>query len=77
VNVNVILRESSTPSYSIGLELRQGVYLERDPKISPGAYAATWSTGSAGHGSIDHIRARVKDKADEFSNAWLSVNPKK
>ena len=59
-------------SYAIDLEFSQLVILVRDPGIS--AIATTWSVGSVGNGDLPHIRDRVKDKMDQFINAWLSVN---
>jgi len=47
--------------------------LLRDSSI---AAAVTWRVSGIGMGRITDIREAVKDRVDEFINAWLSVNPK-
>jgi hypothetical protein len=74
VEVNVV---DSGRAASIDVELYQPVTLVREPSILL-AGAPTWSTGSLRmNSSAQGIRDSIKDKADAFLNAWLSVNPKK
>lgn len=64
-------------SYSLAVELRQKVILERNPSIA--AIAPTWSVGSIGYRDrleLRQIRAFVADQVDQFANAYLSVNPR-
>jgi len=59
------------------LKLMQPVLLQRDPLKK--TFATTWSTGSVGiYGmmNLQGIRKEVGDKVDEFTNSYLSVNPK-
>jgi hypothetical protein len=63
---------------SMKVELKQNVRLDRDPSMwLPGV--TTWSVeavGTVGRGKLRNLRDRVKDYADRFINAYLSVNPK-
>lgn len=66
--------------YSIALmvDLVQEVSLERNPSIK--TLASTWRSGgvgAVGELNLSQIRGAVKDKVDEFINAYLAVNPKK
>ena len=62
----------------IDVELHQGVLLQRDESII--VDASTWSVGTiAGVRKVDfrnYVRDSIKDKVDQFINAYLSVNPK-
>jgi hypothetical protein len=72
VDVNVV---ESAGAASIGVELVQGVRLERN---GDAILAPTWSMGTLGRNpSAQDIRDRVKDYVDTFLNALLSVNPKR
>lgn len=56
----------------------QRVSLKRDSQIS--INAVTWnveSVGIAGSDNLNDVRDRIKDRVDQFINAYLSVNPKK
>jgi len=79
VNVNIITSEDNpNVAYNISLELKQDVFLVRDPTKM--CYAATWtagSTGTVGKSNITNIRKSVKNKVDIFSNDYLAANPKK
>lgn len=80
INVNTqSSRSGSLYAFSIDVELKQDVLLDRDPSIRlPGV--ATWSMGGVGIVSRDsfrEIRNDIKDDVDQFINAYLSVNPKK
>jgi hypothetical protein len=75
VYVNVNFTDDADAA-SASLELDQDVKLERTGQFVPGV--ETWSkevlvTRPSGQG----IRDRIKDLADQFLNAWLSVNPRK
>ena len=65
-------------AYDVEVEFDQGVLLERDPSIS--GIAATWSanggTGIVGVDKLGTLRDYIRDKIDNFANAYLSVNPK-
>jgi hypothetical protein len=60
----------------IQVELHQNALLDANNEQ---AFAVnTWSTGFVlANPTAQVIRDRIKDKVDEFLNAWLSVNPKK
>jgi hypothetical protein len=60
--------------YALDIGAHQIVKLERDPTVI--IDATTWSVGSAGIAGLSGIRDTVRDRLDEFINAWLSVNPK-
>jgi hypothetical protein len=62
--------------YDITLEFKQYVTLVRSPSAQ--AYGATWSTGYMGYTpQLRDIRDRMKDRIDNFIDAYLSINPKK
>jgi hypothetical protein len=79
VNVNIVgLEDLPLVSYNISLELRQSVFLERDP--TKWYVAPTWktgSTGSVGFNKIEFIRQFVKNHVDTFINDYLAANPNK
>ncbi|HTX13707.1 MAG TPA: hypothetical protein VMD77_00320 [Candidatus Baltobacteraceae bacterium] len=64
--------------YVIEVSLKQAVTLYRNPEIS--LDGSTWSVmgyGSVGKDmGVNEVRDNVKDEADRFANAYLSVNPK-
>ena len=60
--------------YALDIGVHQLVRLERDPTAI--VNATTWSVGSAGIAGLSTIRDTVRDRLDEFINAWLSVNRK-
>ncbi len=65
-------------AYHIELTLEQAVLV---PGNEEAALGATWSTGTTGMVGKDNlskaIREDVGDLVDKFSNAYLSMNPKK
>jgi hypothetical protein len=65
--------------WSITVELRQSVRLERDPNIRV-FYATTWSAarvlGIVPRADLRTVREDIKDPVDEFINVYLAVNPK-
>jgi hypothetical protein len=66
-------------AFGMTVSLFQDVFLSRNMESSPSV--ATWSTlGFANttteKGIASYIRGLVKDKTDQFINAYLSVNPK-
>jgi hypothetical protein len=62
--------------YNINVELNQEIYLVRSPGVL--CIGATWSTGGTGIAvTLRYIRDAIKKYIDEFSTAYLSVNPKK
>jgi len=75
IYINVTSTDSAMAA-SIHVELGQNVQLERNGEFAPGV--TTWSTGYLFlNPNAQAIRDKIKDKVDEFLNAWLSVNPKK
>ena len=64
--------------YRIDVELTQRVLLDRDRSII--GIASTWSVGSVGRVGKENVRKfvrdAIKDRVDEFINAYLSVNPR-
>jgi hypothetical protein len=76
INANVVPRSGELTAYSISVELEQLASLETNGSL---AIASTWSagsTGSVGSERLDFIRGRIKDRVDEFINAYLSVHPR-
>ena len=63
--------------FSIAINLRQWVYLKRNPNIH--LTGTTWyihSMGTVGEDRTSQIREAIKDDIDIFINDYLSVNPK-
>lgn len=78
VSVNV-LRLDATKGYFcfISIELRQGVYLKRDPKIRK-LVATTWSQRTVVVvPDAGAVQAKVRDLVGDFVNAYISVAPQK
>jgi hypothetical protein len=81
LQVTVVLYDDGTQQllgYSIHLKLMQPVTLNRDTSIS--TFATTWSTGGVGiftpTSFPEKLRARIRDKLDEFVNCYMAANPK-
>jgi len=75
VNANVLkLRETGEYLYSIRIAFKQNVYLVRDAVEVLGA--TTWSAGNiiGITGKVNKIRDSIKNRVDEFINAYLSMN---
>ena len=79
INANV-LPSGERWGFSESVQLEQAVILSRDSSISL-LNTATWSVqgvGTAGPSTIGrYVRDQIKDRVDEFINAYLSANPKK
>lgn len=78
VRVHVLLSASVSglAAYSIRMELHQRAHLETDDSF---ALVSTWHTdslGIVGVANLHTVRGRVRDDADEFINAYLSVHPR-
>ena len=77
VNVNLVITEDSPiAGYSISVQLKQNILLERDPTKNC-CGATTWDSGGAGFiskGRIPTLRENIKDQIDIFSNDYLAVN---
>lgn len=74
VNVNTHEYEKYWYSYTISLDVQQGVMLETNPKIK--TIATTWSiemTGIANIGTLDSIKTNTAYLVDRFINAYRSV----
>jgi hypothetical protein len=75
VHVMVAVTQDGTASF-ISVELRQNAMLARSGEIA--FNVTTWDSMWIGSNmTAQSIREKIKDKVDEFLNAWLSVNPKK
>lgn len=78
VSINGHVEDVGLVVYSVYVEMRQKVILQRDKSIEVFG-AGTWrtsGTGSVGlNSSPSAIRDDVKDFTDKFINAYLSVNP--
>lgn len=65
--------------YAISVQLQQGVVLERNSALS--ISATTWSSSPIVElfpfRDTQKIRDMIRDRVDQFINAYLSVNPKK
>lgn len=62
--------------YHISLEFKQYVSLVRSSSIQ--VFGTTWSAEHMGYTpELKDIQDKVKDRIDQFINAYLSVNPKK
>lgn len=62
--------------YHISLEFKQHVSLVRSSSIQ--VFGTTWSAEHMGYTpELKDIQDKVKDRIDQFINAYLSVNPKK
>lgn len=59
--------------YAIRLNLRQLVYLKRDPAAE--AFSITWQTESGGMRRLSLIQERIKSLLDVFIEAYASENP--
>lgn len=63
-------------AFAIELEFKQATFLERNRSIW--TMAPTWSVGGLAVGlTADDVRPYVRNCADQFSNAYFAVNPKK
>jgi hypothetical protein len=62
--------------YHISLEFKQYVSLVRSSSIQ--VFGTTWSAEHMGYTpELKDIQDKVKDRMDQFINAYLSVNPKR
>lgn len=78
LSINSVKRQSGFYSLCIDISLMQDVRLVRNFQLVYGV--STWSKGSVmtvGENRLRQaVRDDVKDRVDEFINAYLSVNPK-
>jgi len=73
-----VLEQAHSPTYvfSISVQFKQGVLLERDPKRS--ATATTWETGYfgvVGQLKSESIKDSTMEQVDRFINAFKNANP--
>jgi hypothetical protein len=75
VNVHVLI-STGMAIYNIRVDLKQEAQLSANDSS---AVVSTWSTGSLGRTGIANmptdVRNSLRDRVDEFVNAYLSVNP--
>lgn len=79
VNVNILkILDGSMLANSITVELKQVVFLMRNPKIL--ILATTWSKSMTGYAGetvfVSSMRQDVSDLVDIFLNDYLAANPK-
>jgi hypothetical protein len=60
--------------YEVSVRLMQDASLVHRPNFT--FLAPTWEVGTIGFGDRKNIQTDIKDKVDQFINAYLSVNPK-
>jgi len=76
-NINAVYNEIGFFTIDISIELRQEVYLKRNPNIS--FYAITWNDSGIEcvekNIVVQRLRSNVKKHVDNFLNDYLSVNP--
>ncbi len=78
LNVHTLESKSGFYPFHIELKLWQVARLVRDPSIV--SAAITWNVsggGIAGSERLSFIRDVVRDKVDQFINAYLAANPKR
>jgi hypothetical protein len=79
VFVNTLKIESGFYVYAIRVQFRQRVRMERNLKIA--ALASTWEApsvvGTVGTRALRDVRGSVRDRVDQFINAYLEQNPKR
>jgi len=73
VYLNTISTKQGAFIYSIFFGILEEVSLVRNDIIVD---AITWSTSGMGYDYMEGIRTQIKNRVDEFINAYLSVNPK-
>jgi hypothetical protein len=78
VFVNTLKIESGFYAYAIRVQFRQWVRMERNLTIA--ALASTWEASSVvgviGTRALRDVRGSVRDRVDQFINAYLEQNPK-
>ncbi len=78
VFVNTLKIESGFYAYAIRVQFRQRVRMERNLKIA--ALASTWEApsvvGTVGTKALRDVRGSVRERVDQFINAYLEQNPK-
>ncbi len=75
VNANILKTRSGSYVYSVEVSTYQAVVLKRNQQHE--RIAPTWKTGGFGiTPDLNDIRSDIKNRVDQFLNAWLSVNPK-
>lgn len=77
IKVNpLVSEESACAAFSIRVELQDEASLCRN---GASCLAATWQTGAVGLSSLSHLKEKVReslrDRLDEFINAYLAANP--
>jgi hypothetical protein len=76
--VNTLKVESGFYVYAIRVQFKQTVRIERNSKIA--VLASTWEApsvvGTVGTRALRDVRGSVRDRVDEFINAYLEQNPR-
>jgi hypothetical protein len=79
LDVGLLKNPSGVYAFGVDLALIQEVNLTRAPRVEIGAatWRATSTIGIVGTAKLSSVRETVKDKVDQFINAYLAANPKK
>jgi hypothetical protein len=67
-------------AFHIAVQFVQNAHLDRNPSIEAsdvGTWAATPIVGTVGLAYVREIRDAIRDRIDQFINAYLAANPKR
>lgn len=74
IRANILKLDRGSYVYNVDVSVEQPAFLKKDQSF---ATVSTWSKGNIGiTPDLEDIRSEIKNRVDNFLNAWLSVNPK-